>query len=143
MMKQIRSQRYISTVILILFIIMVAACEKRSKDVADVGVSFEWNLPEAPLDQNPEIHLTGVPEATHRFLVELVDLDLKPYNHGGGYYPYNGSLVIPAGELDGYYQGPSPPPGVVHQYQFTVKALDAAGVVIGEGRHTRQYPESD
>ena len=143
MIKQVRNQRYISKVILILFILVFAACEKRSKDVADMGVSFDWISPEAPLDKNPEIHLTNVPEASHRFLVELVDLDLKQYNHGGGYYPYNGSLVIPAGGLDGYYQGPSPPPGVVHQYQFTVKALDADGAVIGEGRHTRQYPESD
>lgn len=142
-MQQIRSQRYIFLILVIFYIMVIAACEKRSKDVADMGVSFEWNPPEAPLDKSPEIHLTGVPETTHRFLVELVDLDLKPYNHGGGYYSYNGSLVIPVGELDGYYQGPSPPPGVVHKYQFTVKALDAAGVVIGEGRHTRQYPEND
>lgn len=142
-MKQVRSQRYISLVLLILFIVVVAACEKRSKDVAEMGVSFEWNPPETRRNQNPEIHLTGVPEATHRFSVELVDLDLKTFNHGGGNYPYTGSSIIPAGELDGFYQGPSPPPGIFHQYQFTVKALNADGVVIGEGKHTRQYPESD
>lgn len=142
-MKQVCSRRYISLVLLILVIVVVAACEKRSKDIAEMGVFFEWNPPETRRNQNPEIHLTGVPETTHRFLVELVDLDMKPFNHGGGTYIYNGSLVIPAGELDGYYQGPSPPPGVVHQYQFTVKALNADGVVIGEGRHTRQYPENE
>jgi len=31
-------------------------------------------------------------------LVELEDLDLTAYNHGGGYYPHNGSGVIGQGK---------------------------------------------
>lgn len=141
-MQEMSSQRYSSLILLILVIVIVTACEKRAEEVSDMGVSFKWNPPKTQY-QNPEIHLTGIPEATHRFLVKLVDLDLKTYNHGGGYYLHNGFSVIPPGELDGDYQGPSPPPGIVHQYQITVKALNADDVVIGEGRYTRQYPEND
>ena len=79
-------QQYGCSLLLIL-LAAVPACEKKAGVVAEMGVSFEWNPPGTPVGRNPEIHLTKVPAATQRFLAELVDLDLKAYNHCGGYYP--------------------------------------------------------
>ena len=50
-----------------------------------------------------------------------------------------GSDVIPAGALQDGYNGPCPPSGS-HRYQFTVKAIDAAGVIVGTGQQTRRFP---
>ena len=71
--------------------------------------SFQWNPSGTSIYKNPEIRLSTVPESTHRFSVKLVDLDMKSYNHGGGTYDYEGSPVIPAGKIDGDFQGPQAP----------------------------------
>lgn len=142
-MRNPLARRYLCLALLMLFLTVVSACEKRADTASEMGVDFKWNPRGTSLDQSPEIRMTKVPEATQRFSVELVDLDMKIYDHGGGTYTYNGLPVIPAGGLEGNYQGPHPPPGVVHNYEITVKALDASGMVIAEGRATRQHPEGD
>ena len=48
-------------------------------------VFFEWQQIDKGSQENPEIRLTGVPEGTKRFLVSLVDLNLKGFDHGSGY----------------------------------------------------------
>jgi len=140
-MKQFPSDNFRILALLILTLAFISACEKRADSISEMGVSFQWNPAGTALDLNPEIRLSNVPPATHSFSVELVDLDMKIYDHGSGVYAFDGSPVIPAGGLDGDYQGPHPPPGVIHRYEITVKALDAAGTVIGEGCGIRQYPE--
>jgi phosphatidylethanolamine-binding protein (PEBP) family uncharacterized protein len=142
-MKISLSQRFVCLILMILFLPVVAGCGKQTDTMSVMAVSFQWNPPGTPLDQSPEITISEVPQGTHRFFVELVDLDMKVYDHGGGTYAYNGSPVIPAGGLDGDYVGPHPPPGVVHRYEVTVKALDDSGVVIGEGRSVLKYPKAD
>ena len=48
-------------------------------------VFFEWQQIDKGSQENPETRLTGVPEGTKRFLVSLVDLNLKGFDHGSGY----------------------------------------------------------
>ena len=60
-------------------------------------------------------------------------------NHGGGTVAYDGSGVIPAGALKSGYNGPCPPSGS-HRYEFTVKAVYAAGVIVGQGKQTQSFP---
>ena len=52
---------------------------------------------------------------------------------------YDGSGVIPAGALKNGYNGPCPPSGS-HRYEFTVQAVDAAGVVVGSGKKALSFP---
>jgi phosphatidylethanolamine-binding protein (PEBP) family uncharacterized protein len=72
--------------------------------------------------------------------VGLVDLDLPAFDHGGGFAPYTGSNIIPAGAVEGSYKGPSPPHGVIHRYEITVEALDAKDRTLAIGRRTHRYP---
>ncbi|CCH48431.1 conserved protein of unknown function [Pseudodesulfovibrio piezophilus C1TLV30] len=68
----------------------------------------------------------------------MKDLDVPPYNHGGGSVEYVGEELIPAGALS--YKGPCPPSGS-HDYEFTVKAVNTEGdILLGEGKAERQYP---
>ncbi len=136
-------RRMVWLALIILFLVVAPACEKRADVVAVMDVFFQWNPSGTSIHKSPEIRLSNIPESTHRFSVQLVDLDIKSFNHGGGTYPYNGSPIIPLGELDGDYQGPQAPPISPHRYEITVKALDAAGTVIGEGRKIRNFPEHD
>ncbi|MDP6954100.1 MAG: phospholipid-binding protein, partial [Alphaproteobacteria bacterium] len=58
----------------------------------------------------PEIALSHVPEGTARFKVKLVDLDFKPFNHGGGTAPNTGDGTISEGDYETFtYKGPCPP----------------------------------
>jgi hypothetical protein len=61
------------------------------------------------------------------------------WNHGGGTVTYDGSDIIPAGALKNGYNGPCPPSGS-HRYEFTVQAIDAAGVVVGIGKEAHPFP---
>ena len=97
-MEKSQFQRWGFWALPLLLLAAVPACEEKASEIAGIGVAFEWNPPGTPVDRNPEIRLTHVPEAAHRFLVELEDLDLTAYNHGGGYYPHNGSGVIGQGK---------------------------------------------
>jgi hypothetical protein len=54
------------------------------------------------------------------------------YPHGGGTVAYqDGTTMIGAGAVSA--QGPCPPEGEHHDYQWTVQALDGAGIGAGLG----------
>jgi len=73
--------------------------------------------------------------------VELVDLDVPSADHGlPEKIPYDGKGVILRGRLNNYIM-PTPPRREGYdgnRYQFTVKALDREGVVIGIGKAVRR-----
>jgi phosphatidylethanolamine-binding protein (PEBP) family uncharacterized protein len=62
------------------------------------------------------------------------------WNHGGGKVAHDGSGVIPAGALKLGYNGPCPPPGQRHKFEFSVMAVDAAGTIIGFGKARQSFP---
>jgi len=121
--------------------LVLGACvgEKVSPTAVALGVDFSWENTQRCTSVSPAIRVSGVPGAAKSFRVRLIDLDKTSWNHGGGTVAHDGSGLIPAGALKSGYNGPCPPSGS-HRYKFIVKALDAEGVVIGEGSHVKSFP---
>lgn len=69
-----------------------------------------------------------MPEGTRRLRVEMVDLDLSGFDHGGGEAPAAepGRAAVAEGAL-GEWIGPCPPRGPDHRCEMRVQAPDAAG----------------
>jgi len=108
-------------------------------DAVELSVDFAWQASDRCSSQSPAIRVQNIPAATKTLQVKLKDRDVPNWNHGGGTVAYDGSGLIPAGALKNGYNGPCPPSGS-HRYQFMVKAIDAAGVIVGTGQQTRNFP---
>src|SRR5271166_3878135 len=116
-------------------------CIPNSSMADSLGVRFSWVGTEPCSGVPPAFSITKAPKATKYLDFQLVDLDKLDFIHGGGQVPYVGSGKIPAGAFDGSYTGPCPPPGVVHTYQWTVKALDdSKSNVLALGKATGKFP---
>lgn len=125
---------------MVLSMLTICSCTSESKDAALMGVDFEWQPIDFGSQENPKIQLTGVPEGTKRFLVSLVDLDLRSYDHGSGFADNDGSGIIARGAIKGNYNGPTPwLPGMIHKYEITVEAYDEKGIVIGIGKMAKTF----
>lgn len=122
----------------LLFIFGCATAQVAS-DKAELGVEFSWKGIKRCSDYSPAIKVSGIPTGTKYLKVELKDLDVPSWNHGGGKVVYKGSSIIPAGSLKRGYNGPCPPSGS-HRYQFTVHAVNEKGVIIGVGKATKKFP---
>jgi Phosphatidylethanolamine-binding protein len=99
------------------------------------GVSFRW------CGGSPEFQLRGVPKGSATLDLHMQDLMVPSYPHGGGSLAYHGETSIPCGALSGSYRGPSPPPPQVHNYRWTVKALDASGRPLATATSERKFPQ--
>ena len=110
-----------------------------SPDAVELSVDFAWQASDRCSSQSPAIRVHNIPAATKTLQVKLKDRDVPNWNHGGGTVANDGSGLISAGALQNGYNGPCPPSGS-HRYQFTVKAIDAAGVIVGTGQQTRTFP---
>ena len=103
-------------------------------------VDFEWQQIGKGSQKNPEIHLKGVPEDSKRFLVSLVDLNLKGFDHGSGFVDNDGSGIIARGTVKGRYNNPDLPfPSAKHTYEITVMALDEKDTLIGIGKRAKVF----
>lgn len=124
---------------LLLCLIVLFSCKKISPDAVEFELDYSWGTGLGENQKKPEIRLTGIPSTTKFLEVQLVDLDLSYYNHGEVEkitYVENG--VIPYGSLKNYI-GPSPPPPPQgHLYEYTIKALDENGVVVGIGKKAKK-----
>ncbi|MBR9986402.1 MAG: hypothetical protein KFF68_10870 [Desulfosarcina sp.] len=135
-----------SIVLLAVLLVLAVGCAKNQnqikipKDAAKLTVDFSWEGIQACTHESPEIRVSDVPEGTEELRTYLSDLDLPAWNHGGGKVKYDGSGVIPAGALKLGYNGPCPPPGNRHTYEFSIMAMDADGVIIGFGRAMQSFP---
>lgn len=101
---------------------------------ADFAIAFKW------CGRSSEITLSGVPKGTKTLAAEMTDRWVPSYDHGGGKIAYGGQKTIPCGAISNF-RGPSPPPPQIHDYTWTVKALDAAGTVLATAQATRKFPE--
>jgi len=99
------------------------------------SVSFAWCA------GSPRFELTDVPAGTAKLQFHMTDRNVPGFHHGGGTVPYSGQASVPCGAFAGGFVGPSPPPGQVHTYEFTVKALNAGGAVLATTTAQRKYPE--
>ncbi|SFJ74834.1 hypothetical protein SAMN05216304_11385 [Bosea sp. OK403] len=108
-----------------------------SPSTASMNVAFKW------CGASPEFTIGNVPAATRSLNFRMLDRMAPSYQHGGGTVPYTGkgSASVPCGALTGGYNGPSPPPPQVHEYEWTVTALDSSGVTLAVGKAMRKFPE--
>ena len=122
-------------------ILLTAGCATTqvSPNAVDLAVDFVWQPSDRCSNRSPEIRVANIPSAAKTLWVKLKDREVPTWNHGGGNVTYDGSGVIPAGALKNGYNGPCPPSGS-HRYEFTVQAVDAAGVVVGSGKKALSFP---
>lgn len=105
--------------------------------LANLSLSFRW------CGASPEFKVGNVPAATKALRFNMVDRQVPSYRHGGGEVPFvgRGAATVPCGALSGGYNGPSPPPPQVHDYEWTVTAVDAGGNALATGTAVRKFPE--
>ncbi len=78
---------------------------------------------------SPEFRLTNVPGGTAALDFFLLDLTAN-FEHGGRKLDYAGEPIIAADTFK--YIGPCPPLHATHTYQWTIRALDDAGLELGK-----------
>jgi len=117
--------------------VALAALLPMAAQAADLQVDFTWAGVNACTTKTPAFNIGGIPDGTKKLSFKMVDLNKPGYPHGGGTVDYAGSGAIPAGAF--HYVGPCPPYGK-HTYEFTVKALDAAGKVLASGKKSLPFP---
>jgi phosphatidylethanolamine-binding protein (PEBP) family uncharacterized protein len=82
-----------------------------------------------------------MPPGTARLQFAMTDLNVPCFHHGGGTVAYRGQRAAPSGAFSSGFTGPSPPPGQVHTYQFSIKALGPNGAVPATTTTRRKFPE--
>lgn len=133
---------------LAILLLLASACAKKNqpvqikipRDAAKMEVTFSWDGIAACTHDSPEIQVAGIPDTAVELRVRLKDIDLPAWNHGGGNVAVDGSDVIPAGALNIGYNGPCPPTGQRHKYEFSVMAVDDQGTIIGYGASRQVFP---
>jgi len=90
---------------------------------------------------SPGFELKDMPADTAKLSFAMTDLNVPGFHHGGGTIAYSGQAVVPCGAFASGFTGPSPPPGQIHTYRFTIKALSAAGAVLATTTAQRKFPE--
>jgi phosphatidylethanolamine-binding protein (PEBP) family uncharacterized protein len=100
------------------------------------SASFAW-CPEA----SPNFQLSDVPAGTVNLQFAMTDLDKPSFRHGGGTVGYRGQPEVPCGAFASGFVGPAPPPGEIHTYEFTIKALGLNGTVLATTTARKNFPE--
>ena len=130
-----------SLAIIMLFLAMaLSACGGDPPDAAPMEIDFQWRKIDKSSSENPEIRVSGVPEGTVYFFVEVTDPDMPALPNGGGIVDNDGSGVIKRGTIVGHYIGPNPPYQTVRNYEVKVEALEKDKKIIGVGRKVRRFP---
>ena len=99
------------------------------------SASFAW------CSGSPSFALTDVPPGTATLQFAMTDLNVPNFRHGGGTVAYSRQTAVPCGAFSSGFTGPSPPPGQVHTYQFSIKALGPNGAVLATTTTRRKFPE--
>jgi len=99
------------------------------------SASFAW------CSGSPSFTLTDVPPGTAGLQFAMTDLNVPSFHHGGGTIAYSGQMAVPCGAFSSGFTGPSPPPGQVHTYEFSIKALGPNGAVLATTTTRRKFPE--
>ena len=105
-------------------------------------VDWTWKLSHKCSTTAPALKVDGIPDGTKSLIVEMVDLDYRAFDHGGGSVAHDGksSTTIPEGALKNY-RGPCPPnfSSFGHDYEFTVKAMSGSNELIAKGSKTKTF----
>jgi Phosphatidylethanolamine-binding protein len=121
--------RYLAAVMAALAVIFTAS------PAFAFSASFTW------CTGSPRFQLTDVPAGTAKLDFHMTDLNKPSFHHGGGAVDFRGQAEVPCGAFAKGFVGPSPPPGEVHTYEFTVKALAANGAPLATTTARRKFPE--
>ncbi len=116
------------------------ALSATAASAADLAVTFKFDAGDRCSHNSPEIRVGNAPAGTVSFKVRLRDRNKGSWNHGGGTVPADPSGIIPKGALKDGYNGPCPPGGESHTYEFIVRALDAGGETLAEGKAKQNFP---
>ena len=107
-------------------------------DAFAMSVKFSWKGYRPCSASSPAFVVSEVPSGTVRLSFKMVDKDLPTYPHGGGIVPFTGNSEIPAGAFS--YNGPCPPSGQQHIYEWTVLALDGKGKALASTSIVEKFP---
>jgi len=99
------------------------------------SASFRW------CSGSPSFALADIPQGTAALQFTMTDLNVPSFHHGGGTVAFSGEPAVPCGAFSSGFIGPSPPPGQVHTYQFSIKALGPGGAVLATTTTRRKFPE--
>ena len=102
------------------------------------AIEFSWKGVGRCSDRTPAIQLRNVPAGTKALDVQMVDLDVPNFKHGGGKVAFAGEAEIAAGAVR--YTGPCPPGGQRHTYRFRVTALDDSGKALASADKAEEFP---
>ncbi len=126
-------------IVLCIFSIYGCNSTKVAENAELLDVNFEWTKVSVCSSISPAILITNIPQETKFLKVEMVDLDMPMYDHGGGEVVYAGSDIISEGSLKSY-SGPCPPAGVEHSYEITVPPLNPAKkLILGQGKKMKKF----
>jgi phosphatidylethanolamine-binding protein (PEBP) family uncharacterized protein len=103
--------------------------------------AFAFSTSFAGCSGSPSFALIDVPPGTARLQFAMTDLNVPSFHHGGGTVAYAGRAAVPCGAFSSGFTGPSPPPGQVHTYQFSIKALGPNGAVLATTTTRRKFLE--
>ena len=103
-------------------------------NLPSLNVAFKWCG-----SGSPAFTIGKIPADAKTLRFKLVDRDVPTWNHGGG--EVLAAASVPCGAITGAYNGPNPPAGQVHTYEWTVTALNASGAAVAVGTASRRYPE--
>ena len=109
-------------------------------DAFAFSVSFAWCQVSSD-GSSPNFQLNDVPKGTVNLRFAMTDLNKPEFHHGGGTVGYRGQPEVPCDAFASGFIGPSPPPGEVHVYEFSIQALDLTGKVLGATTARRKFPE--
>lgn len=121
----------------LLLLLLAVALAPHPAAAQGFAIDFSWQGVSKCSDRSPAIQLVNVPPGTATLDVQMVDLDVPGFKHGGSKVAYAGGGEIPAGAVR--YVGPCPPTGR-HSYRLRVTALDAQGKTLGSADRTREFP---
>jgi phosphatidylethanolamine-binding protein (PEBP) family uncharacterized protein len=102
------------------------------------SVAFDWC--QGSPDGSPNFQLNDVPQGTVNLRFAMKDLDKPAFRHGGGTVGYRGQPEVPCDAFASGFVGPTPPPGEVHTYEFSIQALAPDGTVLGATTARRKFP---
>lgn len=106
-----------------------------SVSVSAMEVNFEFKNKHMCSNSSPSIKVSEIPSGTTELTVKMTDLDMRSFNHGGGFLQnlegFPPDFEIPEGALKSYV-GPCPPnfSSFGHDYEFAVTAKTKTGETV-------------
>jgi phosphatidylethanolamine-binding protein (PEBP) family uncharacterized protein len=130
----------------IILLISLALIFSATSKAEEFSLEFDWSDLERCTSgrpntvTNPTFTLNNVPQGTTWIYFKLTDLDVRSYNHGGGWVEFTGQSTIEPGVFK--YKSPCPPNGK-HEYEWTATAKSkksAFGNTIQSAKSSQMYP---